>query len=68
MAELTTTIRIRVKAKEHLDELDGMMETIKTAMVGAGFMVTKGGHNQPTEDDPQSPYRGRYSEFSMWGS
>ena len=52
--------------KQYLDELDGMMETIKTALKGAGFVLSPGGHNQATEDDLQSTYEGRFSEFHTW--
>ncbi len=52
--------------REHINELDGFMEKIKTALKSVGFKVS-GGHNMATMDDVQSTYIGRYSEFSIWG-
>lgn len=52
-------------SREKKDLLDSHMDSIKNALKSADFDLVQ--HNLPTIDDLQGEYRGRYSEFSIWG-
>lgn len=52
-------------SREKRDLLDSYMDSIKNALKSADFDLIQ--HNVPTMDDIQSQYKGRYSEFSIWG-
>lgn len=50
---------------DQLDSLDSYMDEIKATLLSVGLDLIQ--HNMPTVDNLQSEYRGRYSEFELWG-